>query len=145
MSQIMRLRRLSGKQGIEDRNNGHRHEKAFVKNIERNGLLHEADLLPDSYGGKFHPRAVPELLDSLPVITRALMRRKVTPGGALLHKHKASKEVKRIFQHVHDKQASYELNLYVVGVEDEPTEAAAGAEHADAAGSHLPPERSPNQ
>src|ERR671926_111303 len=68
--------------------------------------------LPDSYGGKFHPRAVPELIDSLPVITRALLRRKVTPGGALLHKHKASKEVKRIFQHVHDKQAPYELNLY---------------------------------
>ena len=35
-------------------------------NIEKNGLLHEADLLPDSYGGKFHPRAVPELLRSLP-------------------------------------------------------------------------------
>jgi len=145
MSQIMRLRRLSGKQGIEDRNNGHRHEMAFVKNIERNGLLHEADLLPDSYGGKFHPRAVPELLDSLPVITRAVMRRKVTPKGALLHSHKASKEVKRIFRHVHDKEAPYELNLYVVGVEDEPTGAAAGTEHADAAGSHLPPERSPNQ
>jgi len=119
MSQIMRLRRLSGKQGIQDRNNGHRHEMAFVKNIEKNGLLHEADLLPDSYGGKFHPRAVPELLDSLPVVLRALMRGKVTPGGALLHKHKAPKEVKRIFQQVHDKQASYELNLYVVGVEEE--------------------------
>jgi len=145
MSQIMRLRRLSGRQGIEDRNNGHRHEKAFVKNIERNGLLHEADLLPDSYGGKFHPRAVPELIDSLPVITRAVMRRKVTPKGALWHSHKASKEVKRIFQHVHDKEAPYELNLYVVGVEDEPTGAAAGTEHADAAGSHLPPERSPNR
>jgi succinate dehydrogenase iron-sulfur subunit len=122
MSQIMRLRRLSGKQGIEDRNNGHRHELAFVKNIEKNGLLHEADLLPDSYGGKFHPRAVPELLDSLPVITRAVMRRKVTPAGALLHKHKAPKEVKRIFRHVHDKEASYELNLYVTGVEEEDDE-----------------------
>ena len=64
----MRLRRIAGADhGIDDRNNGHRHEMAFVKNIERNGLLHEADLLPDSYGGKFHPRAVPELLDSLPV------------------------------------------------------------------------------
>ena len=73
---------------------------AFVKNIERNGLLHEADLLPDSYGGKFHPRAVPELLDSLPVILKALQRGKVTPAGALLHKHKAPNEVKRIFQHV---------------------------------------------
>jgi succinate dehydrogenase iron-sulfur subunit len=122
MSQIMRLRRLSGKQGIEDRNNGHRHEMAFVKNIEKNGLLHEADLLPDSYGGKFHPRAVPELLDSLPVITRAVMRRKVTPAGALRHKHKAPKEVKRIFRHVHDKEASYELNLYVTGVEEEDGE-----------------------
>jgi succinate dehydrogenase / fumarate reductase iron-sulfur subunit len=119
MSQIMRLRRLSGRRGIEDRNNGHRHEKAFVKNIERNGLLHEADLLPDSYGGKFHPRAVPELIDSLPVILRAVMRRKVTPAGALLHKHKASKEVKRIFRHVHDKQEAYELNLYVVGIEED--------------------------
>ncbi len=63
MSQIMRLRRIAGADyGIDDRNNGHRHEMAFVNNIERNGLLHEADLLPDSYGGKFHPRAVPELL-----------------------------------------------------------------------------------
>jgi len=122
MSQIMRLRRLSGKQGIEDRNNGHRHEMAFVKNIERNGLLHEADLLPDSYGGKFHPRAVPELLDSLPVVLRALRRGKVTPKGALFHSHKASKEVKRIFRHVHDKEASYELNLYVTGVEEEDDE-----------------------
>ena len=68
MSQIMRLRRIAGSDHeIDDRNNGHRHEMAFVKNIERNGLLHEADLLPDSYGGKFHPRAVPELLSSLPV------------------------------------------------------------------------------
>jgi succinate dehydrogenase / fumarate reductase iron-sulfur subunit len=95
---------------------------AFVKNIEKNGLLHEADLLPDSYGGKFHPRAVPELLDSLPVVLRALRRGKVTPGGALLHKHKAPKEVKRIFRHVHDKEASYELNLYVTGVEEEDDE-----------------------
>ena len=84
MSQIMRLRRIAGADhGIDDRNNGHRHEMAFVTNIERNGLLHEADLLPDSYGGKFHPRAVPELLDSLPVILKALQRRKVTPAKAL--------------------------------------------------------------
>ena len=73
MSQIMRLRRIAGNDyGIEDRNNGYRHEHAFVTNIERNGLLHEADLLPDSYGGKFHPRAVPELVGSLPAITKAL-------------------------------------------------------------------------
>jgi succinate dehydrogenase / fumarate reductase iron-sulfur subunit len=120
MSQIMRLRRIAGSDhGIDDRNNGHRHEMAFVKNIEKNGLLHEADLLPDSYGGKFHPRAVPELLSSLPVILRAVQRGKVTPAGALLHKHKASKEVKRIFRDVHDREERYELNLYVVGEEEE--------------------------
>jgi succinate dehydrogenase iron-sulfur subunit len=145
MSQIMRLRRIAGADhGIEDRNNGHRHERAFVRNIERNGLLHEADLLPDSYGGKFHPRAVPELFSSLPAILKALQRGKVTPGKALTHPHKASPEVKRIFKHVHDKSERFELNLYVVGEEDEP-EPATGADHADAAGSHLPAERSPNQ
>jgi succinate dehydrogenase / fumarate reductase, iron-sulfur subunit len=123
MSQIMRLRRLAGARfEIDDENNGHRHEMAFVHNIEKNGLLHEADLLPDSYGGKFHPRAVPELLDSLPVILRAVARRKVTPAGALLHKHKASPEIKRIFKQVHDADATYELNLYVSGVEEETEE-----------------------
>ncbi|HET7589939.1 MAG TPA: succinate dehydrogenase/fumarate reductase iron-sulfur subunit [Solirubrobacterales bacterium] len=145
MSQIMRLRRIAGAEyEIEDRNNGHRHEMAFVRNIERNGLLHEADLLPDSYGGKFHPRAVPELLSSLPVILKALRRGKVTPGAALLHKHKAPKEVKRIFRDVHDREERYELNLYVVGEEEEP-EPGEATQHADAAGSHLPEERSPNQ
>src|SRR5438128_9259592 len=129
MSQIMRLRRIAGAEyGIDDRNNGHRHEMAFVNNIERNGLLHEADLLPDSYGGKFHPRAVPELLSSLPVILKALRRGQVTPKGALLHPHKAPKEVKRIFQQVHDQDERFELNLYVVGADEEqPGE---GEQHA---------------
>jgi succinate dehydrogenase / fumarate reductase iron-sulfur subunit len=123
MSQIMRLRRISSADhDIEDRNNGYRHEHAFVRNIEKHGLLHEADLLPDSYGGKFHPRAVPELLDSLPVILQALRRGKVTPPKALLHPHKAPKDVKRIFQQVHEKDARYELNLYVVGYEEEDDE-----------------------
>jgi succinate dehydrogenase / fumarate reductase iron-sulfur subunit len=58
MNQIMRLRRKAGSDyKIKDRNNGYRHEHAFVKNIRKNGLLHEADLLPDSYGGKFHPNS----------------------------------------------------------------------------------------
>ena len=141
MSQIMRLRRIAGADyDIEDRNNGHRHEKAFVKNIERNGLLHEADLLPDSYGGKFHPRAVPELIDSLPVITRALQRGKVTPAKALRHTHKAPADVKRIFKHVHEKTERYELNLYVTGYEDE--EEPAG--EVEGVPGSSPPERSPN-
>ncbi len=84
MSQIMRLRRIAGSDfEIEDRNNGHRHEAAFVKNIRKNGLLHEADLLPDSYGGKLNPRAVPELISSLPTAATALARRKITPKTAL--------------------------------------------------------------
>src|SRR3954467_14459153 len=120
MSQTMRLRRVAGSDyAINDRNNGHRHEMAFVNNIEKNGLLHEADLLPDSYGGKFHPRAVPELLDSLPAILKALQRRKVTPRKALLHQHKAPDEVRDIFKVVHDREERYELNLYVVGEEED--------------------------
>jgi succinate dehydrogenase / fumarate reductase iron-sulfur subunit len=126
MSQIMRLRRRAGSDyEIEDRNNGYRHEHAFVKNIRRNGLLHEADLLPDSYGGKMHPRAVPELLESLPIITRALLRRKVTPGKALLHPHRAPTEVKRIFDVIEGREQRYELNLYISGY-DEEAEGAAG-------------------
>jgi succinate dehydrogenase / fumarate reductase iron-sulfur subunit len=120
MGQIMRLRRIAGSDfGIEDRNNGYRHEHAFVENIRRNGLLHEADLLPDSYGGKFNPRAVPELLASLPVIIKALLRRKVTPAKALLHQHKASKEVRAIFDRIESEPLRYELNLYVSGTDEE--------------------------
>jgi succinate dehydrogenase / fumarate reductase iron-sulfur subunit len=117
MSQIMRLRRIAGDFEIDDRNNGHRHELAFVKNIERNGLLHEADLLPDSYGGKFHPRAAPELIGSLPVITKALLRRKVTPAKALLHQHKAPKDVKAIFEKIESKEERLEFNLYISGTD----------------------------
>ena len=82
-----------------------------------------ADLLPDSYGGKFHPRAVPELIDSLPVVLKGLMRGKVTPKKALLHEHKAPKEVKRIFDVVEGRDKRYELNLYISGYEDDESEA----------------------
>ena len=130
MSQIMRLRRIAGSdEKINDRNNGHRHETAFVDNIRKNGLLHEADLLPDSYGGKFHPRAVPELVGSLPAITTALLRRKVTPSKALLHPHrKEYKGLRRIFDEIEGRDDRRELNLYVTGVEDEPVEKAAAEE-----------------
>src|SRR5688572_6637770 len=120
MSQIMRLRRIAtADHGIVDDNNGYRHEHAFVDNIERNGLLHEADLLPDSYGGKFNPRAVPALMGTLPTIVKALQRRKVTIGKALGHPHKAPPDVKRIFREVHARPQRYELNLYVVGEEED--------------------------
>jgi succinate dehydrogenase / fumarate reductase iron-sulfur subunit len=120
MNQIMRLRRRAGSDHhIEDRNNGYRHEKAFVKNIYKNGLLHEADLLPDSYGGKFHPRAAPELLSSLPAITKALLRRKVTPAKALLHQHKAPKDVKAIYDLIENRPERDELNLYISGYDED--------------------------
>lgn len=152
MSQIMRLRRIAtADHGIVDDNNGQRHEHAFVRNIERNGLLHEADLLPDSYGGKFHPRAVPTLVGSLPAILKALQRRKVTIGKALGHPHKAPPEVKRIFRDVEERRPRYELNLYVVGAEDD-VDATAGVAHGPeggpmhgSSGGYLPEERSPNR
>ena len=125
MSQIMRLRRISASDhGIVDANNGYRHEHAFVNNIRRNGLLHEADLLPDSYGGNFHPRAVPELIRSLPTVITALLRGKVTIAKALGHPHKASKAVRRIFDTIEARDQRVELNLYVSGIEDEPMRAA---------------------
>lgn len=120
MNQIMRLRRIAGNDHhINDRNNGYRHEHAFVDNIERNGLLHEADLLPDSYGGKFHPRAVPELVGALPAISRALLRRKVTPTKALLHQHKAPPGVKKIYETVEGRDERVEFNLYITGRDED--------------------------
>jgi succinate dehydrogenase / fumarate reductase, iron-sulfur subunit len=121
MSQIMRLRRMaSSDYEIEDRNNGYRHEHAFVENIRKNGLLHEADLLPDSYGGKLHPRAAPELLSTLPAITKALARGKVTPGKALRHPHrKQYKDLKDYFKAIDERDKRYELNLYISGYDEE--------------------------
>jgi succinate dehydrogenase / fumarate reductase iron-sulfur subunit len=140
MSQIMRLRRISGSDyEIEDRNNGYRHEHAFVKNIRKNGLLHEADLLPDSYGGKLNPRAVPELISSLPTIATALSRRKVTPTKALLHPHKASKQVRALFDKVEGRERRNELNIYVTGYEDAPEN---DPDEQGATGREPPPESS---
>ena len=128
MNQIMRLRRVSGSDHhIVDRNNGDRHEKAFATLVKGYGLLHEAELLPRSYGGdswfgKFHPEAGKELLDSIPVILRAVLRRKVTPKGALLG-HKLAKDdlkdVRRIFDKIEEKDERHELNLYISGYDED--------------------------
>jgi succinate dehydrogenase / fumarate reductase iron-sulfur subunit len=163
MNQIMRLRRVAGADHhIEDRNNGHRHERAFVTLVRQGGLLHEAELLPRSYGGdswfgKFHPRAASELLDSLPVITRSVLRRKVTPAGALFgEKIPAIDEVRRIFDTIEQRDERFELNLYIVRPDDDETHdeeghrtttdgdsVAAGTPQSGTAAS-TPPERSPN-
>ena len=120
MNQIMRLRRRAGSDHhIKDRNNGFNHEHAFVKNIRRNGLLHENDLLADSFGGKLNPNAGLFLAKSLPVITRALLRGKATLKVALLHPHKAPKDVQRIFDTVEGREERYELNLYIEGADEE--------------------------
>jgi succinate dehydrogenase / fumarate reductase iron-sulfur subunit len=132
MSQIMRLRRrATGDHHIKDRNNGERHEAAFTTLVKDNGLLWEAELLPRSYGGnsffgKFAPPAALELVNSLPSITKALVRRKVTPMGAL-KPHKLPKDdlkqVQRIYHTVEGRDERIELNLYISGVdEDEPQE-----------------------
>ena len=129
MSQIMRLRRLAGSDHqIEDRNNGHRHELAFSENIARNGLLAEADVLPDSYGGKLHPRAIGVLLASLPVILRALVRRKVTLRSALLHPHRRRfKDLSGLFDQIERRAERRELNLYVSGYDGGGPAQAAGS------------------
>jgi succinate dehydrogenase / fumarate reductase iron-sulfur subunit len=155
MNQIMRLRRIAGgDHHIEDRNNGHRHEKAFVTLVRDNGLLHEAELLPRSYGGdswfgKFAPSAGLELVDSLPVITKAIARRKVTPMAALKpHKIKDVKQVQRIFDAIHDKDERFELNLYIVGKDEDDDgdnrSSETGTGTAQGAPGSSPPERSPN-
>jgi succinate dehydrogenase / fumarate reductase, iron-sulfur subunit len=127
MGQIMRLRRIAGAdEHIVDQNNGHRHEEALTTLIRDYGLLHEAELIPRSYGGnswfgKFHPAAGKELLSSLPVAIKGILRGKINPRIALFG-HKLAKRdldsVKRIYERVESKPRRYELNLYIVG-EDE--------------------------
>jgi succinate dehydrogenase / fumarate reductase iron-sulfur subunit len=119
MSQIMRLRRQAGDDyDIVDRNNGYRHEHAFVKNIRKNELLQEADLLADSYGGKFNPRAVGELVGELPTVVTAFRRGKMTLKTTLGHPHKAPPKVRKLFDEIDGRKPRIELNLYITGYED---------------------------
>ena len=134
MSQIMRLRRRAGgDHDINDRNNGKRHEQAVVSLVKDNGLLWEAELLPRSYGGdsffgKFAPPSALELMHSLPVITKAMLRRKVTLAGAL-KPHKLPKDdlnqVRRIYDTVEGREERLELNLYISGHDEDVEEAPA--------------------
>jgi succinate dehydrogenase / fumarate reductase iron-sulfur subunit len=133
MSQIMRLRRRAGTDyKITERNNGHRHEEAFVTLVRDYGLLNEAELLPRSYGGnswfgKFHPSAGKELLSSLSTVITGVVRGKVNPKIAMFG-HKLPKrdldQLKQIYTEVESRPKRDELNLYVSGYEDEPAPAA---------------------
>jgi succinate dehydrogenase / fumarate reductase iron-sulfur subunit len=123
MDQIMRLRRrATGDFEIKDDNNGYGHEKAFVNLIEKYGTLHEAQLLPRSFGqgslvrGQTEPGAVKQLVENVPTAIRGLRSGKVTPRKALLHpKLPDQKQVRRVFSEVESKGERVELNLYIVG------------------------------
>jgi succinate dehydrogenase / fumarate reductase iron-sulfur subunit len=129
MSQIMRLRRkATNDYEIKDRNNGFGHEKAFVNLVEKYGTLHEAQLLPRSFGdgslikGQLEPTAVKQLTRELPTAIRGLKSGKVTPKKVFLHpKLPDQKQVRRIITEIESKDERLELNLYIVGdeVEDE--------------------------
>jgi len=135
MSQIMRLRRRStGDFKIKDRNNGYGHEKAFTDLVETYGTLHEAQLLPRSYGqGSFikanlSPQGQKNLAGSLPTALRGIASGKVAPMKVLRH-HKLpdQKQVRRIYKEIESKDERLELNLYIVG-EDGGAEEGAMAE-----------------
>jgi succinate dehydrogenase / fumarate reductase, iron-sulfur subunit len=137
MDQIMRLRRLATREeGIDDVNNGHRHEAAFTKMIRKKGTNDEALLLQESYApgvkGKLIPRpaAIKGLVESLPTALRGIktgkMRSlpKLIPGIHPKLPDGAQEEVEQIYEHAEDHHT--ELNLYIKG--EEPDEGAPEAE-----------------
>jgi succinate dehydrogenase iron-sulfur subunit len=147
MDQIMRLRRKAGEEGIVDKNNGHNHEIAFTKIIEKKGTLDEALLQQESYApgikGKLIPKpaGIKALLLSLPTLFRGLrtgkMRSlpKIIPGVHHPLPGGAQEQVKKIYAHAEEHKI--ELNLYIKGeggdedepeadVEPEPDETAGG-------------------
>jgi succinate dehydrogenase / fumarate reductase iron-sulfur subunit len=123
MNQIMRLRRkATNDYGIKDQNNGYGHEKAFTNILERWGTLHEAQLLPRSFGdgslvkGQTRPSAIGQLVESLPTVIQGLKSGKVSPKKALVHpKLPDQKQVRRIFDEVESQDERIELNLYIIG------------------------------
>jgi succinate dehydrogenase / fumarate reductase iron-sulfur subunit len=146
MDQIMRLRRAASEEEINDVNNGHRHEAAFVKIINKKGTLDESLLLQESYAagvkGKLMPRpaAIKGLLTSIPTALRGIragkMRSlsKLIPGIHSKLPDGAQSHVKRIYEHAEEHRT--QLNLYITGeeeVEPEPDEMAPETLAAEAA------------
>jgi succinate dehydrogenase / fumarate reductase, iron-sulfur subunit len=140
MDQIMRLRRrATGDFEIKDENNGYGHEKAFVNIIEKWGTLHEAQLLPRSFGdgslvkGQLRPSGAKQLTENLPTVIDGLRSRKVSPRKALVHpKLPDQKQVRRIIKEIETKDERLELNLYIIGeMADEATEVGAFAEDTE--------------
>jgi succinate dehydrogenase / fumarate reductase iron-sulfur subunit len=152
MDQIMRLRRKAGEEGIDDDpNNGHSHEIAFAKIIEKKGTLDEALLVQESYApgvkGKLKPTmgAVKGLIESLPTVLRAIKTgkarsvSKVVPGIHPKLPGGAQDEVQAIYKHAEEHRE--EFNIYIAGEDedfvepepDEPTDEALTAEAAASA------------
>jgi succinate dehydrogenase / fumarate reductase iron-sulfur subunit len=148
MDQIMRLRRKAAEEGIEDTNNGHNHEAAFVNIIEKKGTLDEALLVQESHAlgvkGKLKPSkaAIKGLVESLPTVLRAIKTgkarspSKVIPGMHPKLPGGAQDEVKAIYKHAEEHRE--EFNLYITGededfVEPEPDEMTDEAFTAEAA------------
>ena len=127
MDQIMRLRRRASDDfEIKDDNNGYGHEHAFVNLIEKYGTLHEAQLIPRSFGdgslikGSIEPGAVAQLIEMAPTAIRGMTSGKVTPKKALVHpKLPDQKQVRKIFKTIESRDERIELNLYIVGEEAE--------------------------
>ncbi len=140
MDQIMRLRRKAGEEGIDDPHNGHNHEIAFTKIIEKKGTLDEALLQQESYApgikGKLVPSkgAIEGLGKSLPTVLRAIKSgkarslSKLIPGVHPKLPGGAQDEVKAIYKHAEEHRE--EFNIYIYGEDDvepepdEPTDAA---------------------
>jgi succinate dehydrogenase / fumarate reductase, iron-sulfur subunit len=128
MDQIMRLRRKAGEEGIDDPHNGHNHELAFVKIIEKKGTLDEALLQQESYApgvkGKLKPSkgAIEGLGKSLPTVLRAIRSgkarslAKLIPGVHPKLPGNAQDEVKAIYKHAEEHRE--EFNIYITGEED---------------------------
>jgi succinate dehydrogenase / fumarate reductase iron-sulfur subunit len=122
MSQIMRLRRrATGDFEIKDANNGYGHEHGFVNIIEKWGTLHEAQLVPRSYGegsfvkGQVKPSAVKQLVGTLPTAMRGMKSGKVTPRKVLTHpKLPDQGKVRKVMRKI-ESEPRLELNLYIVG------------------------------
>ncbi len=150
MNQIMRLRRGAGDRfGIDDVNNGHRHEVAFTKIIEKKGTLDESLLLQESFApgvkGKLLPSlaAIRGLFASIPTAVRGIrtgkMRSlpKLIPGVHPKLPGDSQQHVKRIYGRA--EESSTQLNLYIIG-EGGEEEHSEGAEDVPAAAIEAEPD-----
>ncbi|MDQ2675943.1 MAG: succinate dehydrogenase/fumarate reductase iron-sulfur subunit [Actinomycetota bacterium] len=135
MNQIMRLRRAAGDEGIVDKNNGHSHEAAFTKIIEKKGTLDESLLLQESLApgvvGKMKPKGVMALIESLPTAIRGIktgkMRSlsKLIPGIHPKLPGDSQEHVAKIYERAEDSR--WQLNLYITGTDEtDPNESDTG-------------------